>query len=110
MFKTIFYLSVLTSIPCAQVFPRDCRGDPEAQCWCHPRGQCHQRISSWRRKGSSTIANRGVVVMERLMHYLLNEKVKQDGRKQNSLTDVHGCPEEVPPLSIEKYCTAGVSL
>ncbi|KAH3833842.1 hypothetical protein DPMN_107158 [Dreissena polymorpha] len=39
--------------------------------------------------GSSTDEDRGVVVMESLMQYLLNEKVEQDRREQTSLTGAH---------------------
>ncbi|KAH3801094.1 hypothetical protein DPMN_154739 [Dreissena polymorpha] len=37
-------------------------------------------------------------------------KVKQDGEEQTSMTDAHWFPEEVPLLSIEKFCAAGVFL
>ncbi|KAH3852770.1 hypothetical protein DPMN_095288 [Dreissena polymorpha] len=33
--------------------------------------------------------NRGVVVMESLLHYRSKEKVEQDRREQKTLTDAH---------------------
>ncbi|KAH3798958.1 hypothetical protein DPMN_152562 [Dreissena polymorpha] len=39
--------------------------------------------------GSSTAEDRGVVVMESLQHYRLNEKVEPDRREQTPLTDAH---------------------
>ncbi|KAH3827152.1 hypothetical protein DPMN_129081 [Dreissena polymorpha] len=48
--------------------------------------------------------------MKSLLYYLLKQKVEQDEREQTSLTDANGCPEEVHLLSVEKYCTVGVSV
>ncbi|KAH3814478.1 hypothetical protein DPMN_142979 [Dreissena polymorpha] len=39
--------------------------------------------------GSFTAGDRGVVVMESTPHYLLKEKIEQDGVKQTTLTDAH---------------------
>ncbi|KAH3812010.1 hypothetical protein DPMN_140431 [Dreissena polymorpha] len=39
--------------------------------------------------GFATDGDRGVVVMESLLQYLLKEKVEQDGKEQTILTDAH---------------------
>ena len=38
------------------------------------------------------------------------KKVELDGEEQSTLTDAKLYPEEAPPLFVEKYCVAGVSL
>ncbi|KAH3710565.1 hypothetical protein DPMN_070051 [Dreissena polymorpha] len=60
--------------------------------------------------GSSTDGDRCVVVMYILLHYLFNDKVKQDGSDRTSLKDANRCHKEVPLMSIEKFCNAGVSV
>ncbi|XP_052271886.1 protein draper-like [Dreissena polymorpha] len=62
-------------------------------------GQCNSPgcFAGWQGEA----CNRSFVVMESLLHYLLEEKVEQDGREQTCLTDAHWCPEEVLLLFVE---------